>query len=237
MEQILSILLPCCFGTRHARSPARSAADANERTPLLADGSQSIASGSGSIADSSAAQAKRKRKPQSILPTPAYDEHTLRNILDDLSARLVDVESAKTHADKQSILTSPPLATPEESTDKPGSGTGAKFVTPVHTLRLSVRSPSTPAEPTSKLVDIWPKDTEDAASVNSTAGARLSYSAALKRGAKKKAKRFPSTSNARPDDPAAVEQQTYNNLAQIAGSKPLVHSWDIDDTPDLHPPA
>ncbi len=122
MEQILSILLPCCFGRRHVRSPARSAADANERTPLLADGSQSIASGSGSIADSSAAQAKRKRKPQSILPTPAYDEHTLRNILDDLSARLVDVESAKTHADKQSILTSPPLATPEESTDKPGSG-------------------------------------------------------------------------------------------------------------------
>lgn len=273
MESILSTIFPCCFPSRSTRSHTQR--DHNERTPLLGDGSGSIASPPGnSIAEGATSPgsgtARFKRKPNSILPSPAYDANALKSIIDDLKGKLIPVDSATTSEKGATLLLEgaesaeeAAKSSEETAVESSSSPTTTKHVTPVHTLRLSVSTASNTRTsshaPLPKLVDIWSESGDSTASASasgpaagtSTAavGSTLSYSAAVKKGKKggKNTKRFPgapkplasssSDSGKGGKEEASVEQRTYESLAEIARSKPLVHDWDLDDGSESAPAA
>ena len=272
MEQFLSTIFPCCFPNRHARSQAGRASDAHERTPLLGDGSGSVHNSSpNSISDGGAATPgsdtrRLKRKPTSILPSPAYDATVLRSIIDDFKGKLIAVDTSTGSGEKSGtpllssgtdIVVEPKEGEETVRSSNSSTASSRKHVTPVHTLRLTVSTPSSPSSssrtlttttPHPKLVDIWsePPPTDSPTAV-------LSYSAAVKKGKKgtpKSGRRFGGTP--RPfasasadvragtpprDDDASVEQRTYESLAEIVRSKPLVHDWDLEDASEAQAAA
>jgi len=269
MESILSTIFPCCFPSRSSRSHAQR--DHNERTPLLGDGSGSIASPPGnSIAEGATSPGsgttRLKRKPNSILPSPAYDANALKSIIDDFKGKLIPVDSTTTSEKTAALLlqgaetaeAAEAAAMPSEETaaESSNSSTTTTHVTPVHTLRLSVSTASNTRTsshaPLPKLVDIWSESSDPTASSSASeqaAGSTLSYSAAVKKGKKggKNTKRFPGApkllasssadSGKGGKEEASVEQRTYENLAEIARTKPLVHDWDLDDGSEGAPTA
>ncbi|SJX63208.1 uncharacterized protein SRS1_14032 [Sporisorium reilianum f. sp. reilianum] len=246
MERILSIVFPCCFPNRHSSSGQH-----NERTPLLHDGAHSAhGSSRNSISDSGVAtpgsDGKRlKRKHNSILPSPAYDAHVLKSIIDDFKGKLIAVDTSAA-AEKGAaggtaglLLSSGAEADHAEGVQSSSASTTSigKRLTPVHTLRLAVSSAHAPSASHPKLVDIWstspPPSTSTAPAPPTTT---LSYSAAVKRGSaagKAKGKRFSGSAKASaatasvPE--ASIEQKTYESLSELARSKPLVHDWELDD--------
>ncbi|TKY85463.1 hypothetical protein EX895_005625 [Sporisorium graminicola] len=258
MERFLSIVFPCCFPNRRSSSSGQH----NERTPLLYDAAHTAhGSSRNSISDSGLAtpgsDAKRvKRKHNSILPAPAYDAHVLRNILDDFKGKLIAVdasgatgggEKGATGATAGLLLESGAEAVGQAEAEAASASTtsiSAKHLTPVHTLRLAVSSSHPPAASQSKLVDIWstspPSSTTTSSNTPAAAPSNtiLSYSAAVKRGSaagKPKGKRFSgaakgSAAAAVPE--ASVEQKTYESLAELARSKPLVHDWELEEGED-----
>lgn len=259
MEQFLSTIFPCCFPNRHSRSRDAGRSHLNERTPLLGEGSGSIASTSGTpdgTATPGSETKTLKRKQNSILPSPAYDAHVLKGILDDFKGKLIAIDSTTAAGEKSAALLAggaEAIHGDAESTAEGGveSSTsslkaGVKHVTPVHTLRLSVsnstRRPSQPTSAQPKLVDIWSETSESATSNASGAGsgAILSYSAAVQKGKKGSAKsknRFggapkplASSSGAGRDQGVdSVEERTFESLSEVVKAKPLVLDWDMDD--------
>lgn len=213
MEQFLHTVFSCCFPTRRSR---RSTGEQHERTPLLGDGINSTnAPKPNSISEGAASpgsESKRvQRKHNSVLPTPAYDAHVLKTILDDFKAKLIAVDSttgptvAGAGSEKGGLLLigSEPDDLGAHGEAQEGKSTSSSMgtglhVTPVHTLRLSLSTTSPPSSTCApKLVDIWSEPHPDPTPAStpapftpapSASSTILSYSAAAKRGKKASAK-------------------------------------------------
>ncbi|SOV08865.1 uncharacterized protein UDID_15537 [Ustilago sp. UG-2017a] len=247
MQSILSTIFPCCFpSNRHTRSSG----DNTERTPLLnADRSHSIHSGAASsfIGDSGVvtpgSETKRnKHKKNSVLPSPSYDAHVLKSIVDDFKGNLISVDST---GEKGAGLLLDGGDAEQSTIAEAEQAVGKKHVTPVHTLRLSVSSGLRPRS-TTKLVDIWSDTPTDPTTTPANAGSGtntptssniLSYSAAAKRGKKANAKNKKASAAVKGKEGPSVEQKTYETLAEMARAKPLVHDWDLQDDGAEHAPS
>ncbi|KIS68994.1 uncharacterized protein UMAG_12202 [Mycosarcoma maydis] len=241
MEAFLGIVFPCCFSSRRRSSLSGT----SESTPLLHDALHATASCSHSVCDHGVptiqADARRKRKQNSVLPTPAYDAVVLRDIMDEFLSKLISVDaSARGVAgtgEKRARIRTNLLSTLEDRV----APSKAKHVTPIHTLGPTLSRSSTHAhEP--KFVDIWCDHDSSApprtACAPTTGAHRLNYSAAAKRAAlispppsKKPLQKRPPPPHPKPslDDPTIIQQSTYESLSLLARSKPLVHDWTLAD--------
>lgn len=238
MEQILSVLFPCCFSRRGRGGHSQPADD--EQTPLLRDrhGSSSTTSSAGAKlkATTSTGTEAAKSKHVSILPSPRYNAATLRLIVDDMKSKVIPIDTATA---EQTRL---PQPLPDLSSTTSTRAAEAEPAAAVHSLKLNIPAisphPSTIASKT-RLVDIWstPAPTDISGFTTPSPSQPLTYSAAAKKAkaaTKNSTKRKHSPQNKNPipstsSNSPSVEQKTFESLSETVLSHPLIHTWDIED--------